>query len=233
MSQLRFENVHKIYKGPQGGVHALRGVSLQVERGEFVAFCGPSGCGKSTLLHLAGAMDVPTSGQVWLAGQRIDQQNRRQLALLRRRLVGFVFQSFHLLPTLTALENAVLPLLLNGHAVSAAVEEAKRLLRWAGLGERLHHYPGQLSGGELQRVAIVRAVITRPELLIADEPTGSLDTAQGHRILELLAAWNREHKLTILLATHSHEAAAYSHRILRMRDGLIESLDIHESVTPN
>lgn len=228
MAHLRFENVHKIYVGPEGGVHALRGVSFDIERGDFVAVWGPSGCGKSTLLHLAGAMDSPTSGQVWLACRQLDQMTHRERTVWRRRHVGFVFQQFFLLPTLNVLENVALPLLLDGKDRRLAEKRARALLELIDLEDRRAHYPSQLSGGEMQRVAVARAVVNEPELLIADEPTGSLDSHHGRQVLDLLARLNGQRQLTILLATHSQEAASYARRTFRMRDGQIETIDVGE-----
>ncbi len=230
MTGVLLENVYKWYPGPGGGIEALRGISLQIESGEFVALWGPSGCGKSTLLHVIGAMDRPTRGAVWLAGERLDQLSAAERAAVRRRKVGFVFQSYHLLPTLTVWENAVLPLLLEGSHLNDARREARRWLEWVGLAERTDHYPSQLSGGEMQRVAVVRAIVHRPRVLLADEPTGSLDSANGRRILELLVELNRREGITVLLATHSPEAAAVAARILRMRDGQIDGIDVRDGV---
>lgn len=230
MGSVRCEEVYKCYEGPAGGVEALRGVSFAIEPGEFVALWGPSGCGKSTLLHLIGAMDRPTRGAIWLGGERLDQLSAAERARVRRHRVGFVFQAFHLLPTLTVLENAALPLLLEPGQAASAYQEARRWLEWVGLADRLQHYPRQLSGGEMQRVAVVRAVVHKPDVLLADEPTGSLDSHNGRRILELLAELNRQRGVTVLLATHSAEAAGYARRIFRMRDGRIEGIEAHVPV---
>lgn len=214
----------KHYADDRVGYTALRDVSFSIQAGEFVAVRGPSGCGKSTLLHVLGAMDRPTTGEVLLAGRRLDRLSDVELAVVRRRQVGFVFQAFNLLPTLTAVENVALPLTLDGIAVAAANERAGEALGEVGLAARRDHYPSQLSGGEMQRVAIARAVAIRPDLVIADEPTGSLDSGNGTRVLELLSDLNRTRGLTIVMATHSADAAAFAERTLQLADGcLVES----------
>ncbi len=198
-------------------------VSLSLERGDFVALVGPSGCGKSTLLHLCGAMDRPTSGTVRLEAAALNTLDDDALTRLRRERVGFVFQFFNLLPTLTLLENVELPLLLAGRRTTDAAPAARALLDRVGLTPRLDHYPQQLSGGEMQRGALARALVHQPALLVADEPTGNLDSENGRRIIDLLTALNRETGVTMLLATHAPEIAAAAHRVVRMRDGRIES----------
>jgi len=217
--QLEVTDVHKRY-GVNGTVFAaLRGITFSVAAGQFVAVRGPSGCGKSTLLHIVGAMDRPTSGQVLLQGRRLDTLSHEDLARVRRRSIGFVFQSFNLLPTLTVIENVALPRLLDGQGESAATARADAALDAVGLREKRRSFPSQLSGGEMQRVAIARALALEPELLIADEPTGNLDSDNGQRVLDLLADLNQQRGLTILMATHSEEAAAYAARSLHIRDG--------------
>ena len=201
---------------------ALRGVSFEAETGDFIALMGPSGCGKSTLLHIVGGMDRPTHGRVSLGGIALDSLDEETLARLRRKKIGFVFQFFNLLPTLTVAENVALPLMLDGARQSQTSERAREMLGRVGLADRAAHFPAELSGGELQRAAVARAVITRPDLILADEPTGNLDTDNGTQVMNLLAELNRELGLTIILATHSVEAARYARRTLRMRDGLIE-----------
>jgi putative ABC transport system ATP-binding protein len=225
------EDLHKVYAGADEGVAALRGVSFTVSRGDFVAIRGPSGCGKSTLLHIAGAMDRPTQGSVRLAGRPLDALSLDELARLRRRHVGFVFQQYNLLPTLSVAENVALPLLLDRAAESAAMERAKHLLDQVGLAHRLTHFPAQLSGGEMQRVAIARAIAAGPDLLLADEPTGSLDSENGRRVMELLADLNRRLRLTVLLATHSAEAARFARRTLHLRDGRLDRVEDHEELS--
>ncbi len=204
-------------------MEAIRGVDCDVAAGEFLALTGPSGCGKSTFLHIAGAMDRPSHGSVRLAGQRLDQLDERDLALVRRSKVGFVFQFFNLLPTLRAVENVALPLILAGTTPTAARQRATDLLASVGLADYTRRFPSELSGGELQRVAIARAIANDPVLLLADEPTGSLDSVNSRVVLELLEKLNRESKVTIVLATHDREVAATASRNLRMRDGRFES----------
>ena len=224
MAVLVAEQIRKTYLGGETPVEAVRGVSLSLQRGEFVALVGPSGCGKSSLLHLCGAMDRPSAGQLWIDGQLSSQLNDDQLTKLRRERLGFVFQFFNLLPTLNVQENIALPLQLAGANASTAEQKAKDLAARVGLGHRLRHFPQQLSGGEMQRAAIARAILHEPALLIADEPTGNLDSENGARILALLEELNLELGLTILLATHSAEVAAAAQRVIHMRDGVIEKV---------
>jgi ABC-type lipoprotein export system ATPase subunit len=222
MPKLSLQDVSKDYLTDGQRVRALSGISLSFERGEFVALVGRSGCGKSTLLNLAGAMDFPTSGQVLLDGVSTSSLKDAGLTQLRREQVGFIFQSFQLLHTLTVFENVELPLLLAGK--SKAREAARERLAWVeldGLGDR---YPHQLSGGQMQRVAIARALIHSPSLLLADEPTGNLDTTTGNVILELLKCLTRERNTATIIATHSLEAAALATTIVRLRDGKIEEI---------
>ena len=215
-------DLRKAYARAGSPVEAVRGVSLRLLEGDFVAVVGPSGCGKSTLLHLCGGMDVPTSGSLAIGGVRVSGLGDDRLTDLRRRRIGFVFQFFNLLPTLTALENISLPLLLTGEAPAQAAARAAALGARVGLSGLLDRFPRQLSGGEAQRVAIARAVVHDPMLVVADEPTGNLDTATGARILELLVDLNRERRTTLLLATHAADVARAARRVLYMRDGAIE-----------
>jgi len=222
MAILELQNVVKEYQSDGQRVRALDSVTLRVEAGEFVAVVGRSGCGKSTMLNLAGAMDFPTSGEVIVDGTRTSNSNDGELTRLRREKIGFVFQSFQLLHTLTAVENVELPLLLAGRA--DAREAARERLEWAelaGLENRLAH---QLSGGEMQRVAIARALVHSPKVLLADEPTGNLDNATGATILELLRRLTREQKTATLMATHSAEAAALADVVVKLRDGRIAEI---------
>jgi putative ABC transport system ATP-binding protein len=223
MPILSLQNVRKEYSTDGQPVRALDGVSLDVEAGQFVALVGRSGCGKSTLLNLAGAMDFPTSGSVLLDGVATSSLKDAELTKLRREKVGFIFQSFQLLHTLTVVGNVELPLLLAGN--TNARESARERLRWVeleGLGER---YPHQLSGGQMQRVGIARALIHGPKLLLADEPTGNLDSTTGNVILELLQRLSREQNTATVMATHSAEAAALADVVVRLRDGKIESVE--------
>jgi len=215
-------DVEKTYAGTGEPVVALRRVSLTLAAGELVAVMGPSGCGKSTLLHVCGAMDRPTSGSVRIGQQELASLDDGALTKLRRETIGFVFQFFNLLPMLTVRENIALPRLLGGAHAPQTLADATRLAERVGLAHRLDHRPAQLSGGEMQRAAIARALVNRPALLVADEPTGNLDSANGAHILELLVALQRETGVTILLATHAEEVAALADRIVRMKDGRIE-----------
>ena len=222
MPILSLQDVSKDYLTDGQPVHALSGLSLNVERGEFVALVGRSGCGKSTLLNLAGAMDFPTSGKVLLDGVSTSSLNDGGLTLLRREKIGFIFQSFQLLHTLTVFENVELPLLLAGkHNPREAARERLAWVELDGLGDR---YPHQLSGGQMQRVAIARALIHSPSILLADEPTGNLDTTTGNVILELLRRLTREQNTATIVATHSLEAASLANTLVRLRDGKIEEI---------
>jgi ABC-type lipoprotein export system ATPase subunit len=219
---LLIEDVTKDYATDSEPVRALNGVSIQIDQGEFVALVGRSGCGKSTLLNLAGAMDFPTTGHVLLDGVATDQLTEVQLTKLRREKVGFIFQSFQLLHTLSVVENVELPLLLAGRADPRPM--ALEQLAAVELGELAHRMPHQLSGGQMQRVAIARALVHSPRILLADEPTGNLDTATGNSILELLRKICTDQKMTILMATHSVESAPFVDTVIRMRDGRIEEI---------
>ena len=221
---LQARDLHKRYGAGETAVDALRGVSLELAAGQFVAVVGPSGCGKSTLLHLCGGMDRPTAGTVAVDGVDLAALDDEALTALRRGRVGFVFQFFNLLPTLTLAENIALPLLLAGAASRVALARAGEKARRVGLGHRLEHYPARVSGGELQRAAVARAVVHRPALVIADEPTGNLDTDNGRRVLSLLRELNRETGVAVLLATHDPALTAAADRVLRLRDGVEEEV---------
>ena len=229
MPILTVDNVEKVYDGGGRGVSALRGVSFDSAAGDFIALMGPSGCGKSTLLHLVGGVDRPTRGRVVLDGAELSALDEEEAARVRRTKVGFVFQFFNLLPTLTVKENVALPLLLDGAGEREAGRRAVELLDRVGLGARAAHFSAELSGGEMQRAAVARAIIARPKLVLADEPTGNLDSENGEQVMELLADLNSELGITIILATHSEEAARYAKRTIRMRDGLIESITLERS----
>ncbi len=218
---IQLTNVTKVYEADGNRVEALRGVTLQVGRGEFVALVGPSGCGKSTLLNLVGGIDVPTSGEVVVDGAALAGLSDRALSLYRREKVGFVHQLFNLLPTLTALENVALPLLLQGVGGRRAREQAGRQLDAVGMGHRAAHWAHQLSGGEQQRVAIARAIVHGPPIILADEPTGNLDSKAGQEVLDLLAWLVTAQGRTLLLATHSREVAALAGRVVALRDGAV------------
>jgi putative ABC transport system ATP-binding protein len=211
----------KEYRSGDNKLAVLRDVSFSIPQGSFVAIVGPSGSGKTTLLGLLAGLDTPTRGQVLLDNADLTALNEDQRAKLRGEKVGFVFQSFQLIPTLTALENVQVPLELRGE--SGAADRARELLHRVGLGDRLHHFPMQLSGGEQQRVAIARAFSNAPRILFADEPTGNLDSDTGGRIVELLEALNRESNATIVLVTHDHALASHAQRIIRLSDGRVIS----------
>ena len=210
------------YKMGDTFVDALQGANLTLTRGEFVALVGPSGSGKSTVLNLIGGLDRPTSGEVWIDGTELGSSDERTLTRHRRQHVGFVFQSFNLLSRLTAEENVALPLMFSGVPEKERRARARALLQRVGLGARLTHRPTQLSGGEQQRVAIARALVGQPALLLADEPTGNLDTATGAEIMGLLKELNQEQGLTLLVVTHDTEVAAFADRVVRLRDGQVE-----------
>jgi ABC-type lipoprotein export system ATPase subunit len=212
-------NVSKTYHRSRIRVAALTDVSLEVAPGTFAALMGPSGCGKSTLLHLVAGVDLPTAGEVWVNGQELSRLSDAALSRFRRDQVGIVYQFYNLLPTLSAGENVALPALLTGVRTRVAQERADDWLKQVGMLHRRDHGPHELSGGEMQRVAIARALVNGPSILLADEPTGNLDSKAGLEVLDLLARLNLERRVTILLATHSQEAAAYAHRLIRLRDG--------------
>jgi putative ABC transport system ATP-binding protein len=202
-------------------VPALRGVSLTIDAGDYVAIVGPSGSGKSTLMHLLGALDRPTSGQLVIGGRDVASLSPPEMARLRNETIGFVFQSFHLLPRTSAVDNVALPLVYRGLGARQRRARAAAMLDRVGLGHRLQHRPNQLSGGEQQRVAIARALVTDPEVLLADEPTGNLDTVTGAAVLALLEELNAESQVALVLVTHDRDVAARAHRQIVMRDGVI------------
>jgi putative ABC transport system ATP-binding protein len=214
------QSLVKLYRMGDETVHALDGVSFAIERGGYAAIVGPSGSGKSTLMNLIGGLDAPSGGRLVIEGRDIGALNDAELALFRNRTIGFVFQSFNLLPRMTALENVELPLIYAGVRPAARRERAAELLHRLGLADRMGHRPTQLSGGQQQRVAIARALACRPALLLADEPTGALDTVTGREILALFAELNAE-GATILIVTHDHDIAAATRRMIEMRDGRI------------
>ena len=219
---IRLINVHKIYQQGRNKIAALAGLSLDIQKGEFAAVMGPSGSGKSTLLHLIGGLDRPTEGQVLVDGRIISQMVDDEATLFRRTRIGFVFQFFNLLPTLAAVENVMLPLILDGRSSSESNLRAKTLLERVGLEGRRDHLPEELSGGEMQRLAIARALAFNPPILLADEPTGNLDSKNGAAVLELLRQINTEQRCTVVMVTHNQEAAGYGDRIVHLRDGMIE-----------
>ena len=213
----------KTYYQGRRVVSAVRGVSLAVQGGEFVAIMGPSGSGKSTLMHLMGALDTPTSGRAVFQGQDLQTLTDTARSLLRRNRIGFVFQAFNLLPTLTAAENVALPLLLGGSPRRETLNRAKASLERVGLAERADHFPEEMSGGEMQRVAVARALVTSPDAVLCDEPTGNLDSVTSREILTLLAGLPEPGRRAVVMVTHDANAARYGTRIVRIRDGLVES----------
>jgi len=220
---IRVEELYKTYRMGDLQVPALRGVNLTIERGEFVAVMGASGSGKSTFMNILGCLDRPTSGRYFLQGQEVGSLSRDDWAHIRNRSIGFVFQGFNLLPRTTALENVELPMMYNGFASKQRHERALEVLSLVGLGNRLDHKPNQLSGGQQQRVAIARALINRPSLVLADEPTGNLDSATSAEIMTLFRHLNATQAITIVLVTHESDIANYSQRRVMFRDGVIVS----------
>ena len=220
---LQTTSLRKVYRMGEVEVAALNGVDFVVEKGEFVAIMGPSGSGKSTLLHLLGGLDAPTSGDVRLGDTQLAALDDDQIAVLRRQQIGFVFQAFNLLPTLSAFENVALSLLIDGRSLQTYTERIIELLTLVGLGDRLEHKPNQLSGGQQQRVAIARALVTEPMIVLADEPTGNLDSQSGNEILQLLRQTCDARQQTIIMVTHDHRAAAIADRVVRLKDGRIDA----------
>lgn len=218
---IQAENLTKVYKMGQVEVHALNGLSLKIARGEIVAIMGPSGSGKSTLMNIIGCLDRPTSGEYILDGEPVSRLTDDQLATIRNRKVGFVFQSFNLLSRVTALANVELPIRYSG-ALQGRKDKARAALESVGLADRIHHRSNELSGGQQQRVAIARALVNDPAIILADEPTGNLDTKSGQEIMELLLKLNREQGTTLIIVTHAADIAAHSQRIIRIRDGVVE-----------
>jgi putative ABC transport system ATP-binding protein len=218
------DNIHKVYKMDSVETVALNGVTLTINRGDFKAIMGPSGSGKSTMMHIIGCLDRPTAGRVLWEGSDVSKLSDDELAMIRNRKIGFVFQSFYLLPRYTALQNVELPLIYRGIPPRERREKARRLLELVGLGDRIDYRPTQLSGGQQQRVAIARALAVEPAILLADEPTGNLDSKSSHEIMELISELHRQ-GLTIVLVTHEPDIASYAREIVRMADGKIVGIE--------
>jgi putative ABC transport system ATP-binding protein len=218
---IEFRSVTKVYGQGQAALQALRGVDLRIQAGEFAAIMGPSGSGKSTAMNILGCLDIPSSGSYRFRGVAVESLSRNQRALLRRHYLGFVFQGFNLLSRTSAQENVELPLIYRGIARAARHARARQALAAVGLGGWERHTPGELSGGQQQRVAIARAIVTDPAVLLADEPTGNLDTARSREIMELLCGLNRDQGITVLMVTHEQEMAAYAGRVIHFVDGRV------------
>lgn len=223
-------NLHKDFRLGDQWIHALRGVNVEIPKGQFIAIMGPSGSGKSTLLYLLGGLDRPNDGEIWVAGRRLDGMSSEALAQFRRETVGFIFQAFHLVPTLNALENVALPGIFAAMPQDEREIRATKLLKALGMGERLDHRPNQLSGGQQQRVAIARALFNNPPIIMADEPTGALDSKTGQTVLQMLRYLSSKRGKTIIIVTHDPGVASYADRMLNLRDG--EIVD-DRLITPN
>jgi putative ABC transport system ATP-binding protein len=232
MEVVKIENVTRVFKTGKVGTQALRGVSLSIENGEFTALVGPSGSGKTTLLQMIGCLDQPTSGKVYINGKDVSRLNRNQRADMRRGTIGFIFQFFALIPTLSAYENVEMPLLLVGNHGAERRQRVTQLLESVGLSDRAHHHPDQLSGGEQQRVAIARALATKPALILADEPTANLDTTNGQQVMETMTRLNQETGVTFVFATHDPRVIKYARRVITLRDGLIDANSKGELANP-
>ena len=224
--------ISKVYKMGNNIVNALQSISISIDKGEYVAFMGPSGSGKSTLMNIVGCLDSPTTGTYMLNGQLVSEMTENDLAMTRNKEIGFVFQTFNLLPRASALDNVALPLIYAGYNKSDRDEKAMEVLENVNLADRYHHKPNELSGGQRQRVAIARALVNDPSIILADEPTGNLDTKTSYDIMNLFQDLHDKGN-TIILVTHEDDIAHYAHRIIRLRDGLIESDKKNENITRN
>jgi putative ABC transport system ATP-binding protein len=228
MSKLiRIENLTRTYKIGEEVIHALNGVNLEIEQNQYVALMGPSGSGKSTLMNILGCLDRPSSGDYFLNGPNVATLDDNQLAVIRNKEIGFVFQTFNLLPKYTALENVALPLVYAGWSEEKRIARAQEVLDQVGLKDRMKHKPNELSGGQRQRVAVARALVNKPSIILADEPTGNLDTRTSYEIMHLFQEIHDAGN-TVILVTHEEDIASYAHRIIRMRDGVVESEKSHQ-----
>ncbi|RDC64481.1 ABC transporter ATP-binding protein [Adhaeribacter pallidiroseus] len=226
---IQTEDISRVYRMGSETIHALKSVSITINRGEYVAFMGPSGSGKSTLMNIVGCLDTPSGGQYILNGKDVSNMTDNELAEIRNKEIGFVFQTFNLLPRSTSLDNVSLPLIYAGYSKRVRDEKAMQALESVGLGPRAKHKPNELSGGQRQRVAIARALVNDPSIMLADEPTGNLDTKTSYEIMELFENLHAKGN-TIIMVTHEEDIAKYAHRIVRLRDGLIESDEINTEV---
>lgn len=230
MSLIKITNIKRDFQLGSEIINVLKGIDLNINKGEYVALMGPSGSGKSTLMNLLGCLDTPTSGTYILNGNDVSQMTDDNLAEIRNKEIGFVFQTFNLLPRTTALDNVALPMIYAGYSKSERKERATEVLKQVGLGDRMDHEPNQLSGGQRQRVAVARALVNKPSIILADEPTGNLDSKTSVEIMNL---FNEIHANgnTVILVTHEEDIAAYAHRIIRLRDGLVESDTLNTEIT--
>lgn len=220
-TMIKLTQVNRVFRTDEIETQALENINIEVQKGEFLSIMGPSGCGKSTLLNVMGLLDAPTSGTIEIAGTMVDGMSDKQLAQFRNKMLGFVFQSFHLINSLNVIDNVQLPLLYRGVSAKEREEKAIKVLERVGLSHRMRHMPNQLSGGQCQRVAIARAIIGNPEIILADEPTGNLDSKMGAEIMDLLQSLNKEDGRTIVMVTHNEEQAKMTTRTLRMLDGRV------------
>jgi len=218
---IKLDNVWKIYKMGEVNVPALKGINLEVKKNEFLAVMGPSGSGKSTAMNMIGVLDIPTRGKIYLERQDISKLEESDLAQIRGKKIGFIFQQFNLIPTLSALENVALPMIFQNMPKEERVERATKLLDMVGLGDRIHHKPNEMSGGQQQRVAIARSLINDPEVVLADEPTGNLDSESGHKVIDFLKDLHKKEKKTIVMVTHDEDLAKHAQRTEHLFDGQI------------